>query len=111
MEDFLKNMDHPEQVKGMYATLFGLCTMALYVWWLLYFFRVLNSRLKQRVESHFSVSIDDTNEGKWDVVGTMPWYKRIGLELLQIPILVLVVMLPFSVLMTIWFVIVKLLWK
>ncbi|TAE24098.1 MAG: hypothetical protein EAZ92_13655 [Candidatus Kapaibacterium sp.] len=111
MEDFLNNMGNPEQQKGLYATFFGLCMMAVYIWWMLYFFRVLNERLKKRVESRFAAKIDDSNEGMWDVTGKIPWYKSLALQLLQIPLLVLAVMLPFAVLITIWFAVVKFFWK
>ena len=111
MEDFWNNMSNPEQQKGLYATFFGLLMMVGYVWWLLYFFRVVSARLKKRVESRFAVSIDDSNEGMWNISGKTPWYKSLALQLLQIPLLVLAVMLPFSVLITIWFLAVKFFWK
>ena len=82
----------------------------------------MSERLKRLVESHFSGSIGDSNEGISDVVAKdadkdahedvhVAWYKSLGLQLLHIPILMLTVWLPFVVLMTMWFFIVKAVWK
>jgi hypothetical protein len=114
MEDFLNNMNNPEQIKGLWWTALGLCFMVAYLFWLKFFFNILSKRLRNRVEERFGVEINDLDEGKWDVVSDaeepVAWYKALFIEFLQIPILVLAVFMPFAVLMTIWFVLAKRLW-
>ncbi len=115
MEDFLNNMSNPEQQKGLYATLFGLCMMAAYLWWLLRYFVVLSERLKMGIESYFSVTIEDSNDDAWSIIDRegkrVAWYKSLGLQTLRIPFLLAIVFLPFAVLMAIWFAVVKFFWK
>jgi hypothetical protein len=114
MEDFLNNMNNPEQIKGLWWTAFGLCFMALYLAWLFYFFNYFGKRLRKRVEERFDVKIQDKDKGMWSVVSDerhrVPWYKALFIQFLQIPVLVIAVLTPFAVLMLIWFLLKKTFW-
>jgi hypothetical protein len=114
VQDFLNNMSHPEQIKGLWWTGAGLIAMALYLLWLWYFFGVVAQWCKRGVEQGLGVEINDFNEGRWDQTEQSarrtPWYVGLLLALLQIPIFVIGVLGPFAVIMTIWFLLAKRFW-
>ena len=43
-----------------------------------------NERFRQRCERRYGVTIALRGRGAWHVVGGGPWYRRLGIEMLQL---------------------------
>ncbi|HMN88514.1 MAG TPA: hypothetical protein PKD70_02270 [Saprospiraceae bacterium] len=86
---------------GIRPMLWGLSGMAVYVGWLVYFYRHYEPQFSAWLGRCFNVSLRLNYQG-YKAIGGTGWLHRIGATVLADLLLLLLMMIPFFVLMIVW---------